>query len=89
MRITAEMSMYPLADEYKPTIIAFIKELQMVDGLEVVTNQLSTQLRGEFDVVTAAINSCLKQSMAHQDKLVLVVKYLSADLDISVAPSLD
>ncbi len=89
MRITAEMSMYPLADEYKPTIIAFIKELQTIDGLEVVINQLSTQLRGEFDVVTAAISNCLKQSMEHQDKLVLVVKYLSADLDISVAPTLE
>ena len=89
MRITAEMSLYPLADEYKPTIISFIKDLQKVAGLEVVTNQLSTQLRGEFDVVTAAINECFKQSMLEHGKLVLVVKYLSADLDIAVAPTLD
>jgi uncharacterized protein YqgV (UPF0045/DUF77 family) len=88
MRITADMSMYPLADEYKPAIISFIKELRSVDGLEVVTNQLSTQMRGEFDVVTGAINRCLKQSMVEQGKLVLVVKYLSADLDIAVAPDL-
>jgi uncharacterized protein YqgV (UPF0045/DUF77 family) len=88
MRITADMSMYPLADEYKPAIISFIKELREVDGLEVVTNQLSTQMRGEFDVVTNAINSCLKQSMVEQGKLVLVVKYLNADLDIAVAPDL-
>ncbi len=65
MRITADMSMYPLADEYKPAIISFIKELREVEGLEVVTNQLSTQMRGEFDVVTSAINRCLKQSISH------------------------
>jgi uncharacterized protein YqgV (UPF0045/DUF77 family) len=89
MRITAEMSLYPLADEYKPTIISFIKELQKVKGLELVTNQLSTQLRGDFDVVTSAINQCLKRSMLEHGKLVLVVKYLSADLDIGRAPTLD
>ena len=89
MRITAEMSLYPLADEYKPTIISFIKELQKIKGLELVTNQLSTQLRGDFDVVTSAINQCLKRSMLEHGKLVLVVKYLSADLDIGRAPTLD
>lgn len=88
MRITADMSMYPLADEYKPAIISFIKELHEVEGLEVVTNQLSTQMRGEFEVVTGAINSCLKKSMIEQGKLVLVVKYLHADLDIAAAPDL-
>lgn len=88
MRITAEMSMYPLVDEYKPTIISFIKELQKIEGLELVTNQLSTQMRGEFDVVTSAINECFRKSMAEQKKLVLVVKYLSADLNISVVPDL-
>jgi len=89
MRITAEMSLYPLADEYKPTIIRFIKDLQKVAGLEVVTNQLSTQLRGDFEVVTGAINECFKQSMQEHGKLVLVVKYLSSDLDITVVPTLD
>ena len=89
MRITAEMSMYPLADEYKPTIISFIKELRKVEGLELVTNQLSTQIRGEFDVVTSTINECFRQSMAEQETLVLVVKYLSADVDISAVPDLE
>ena len=88
MRITADMSMYPLADKYKPAVISFIKELHEVEGLEVVTNQLSTQIRGEFDIVTGAINRCLKKSIVEQGKLVLVVKYLSADLDIAVPPEL-
>jgi len=88
MRITAEMSLYPLADDYKPVILAFINDLQDVDGLEIVTNQLSTQLRGEFDVVTGAINACLKQSMERFGKQILVVKYLAADIDISRAPDL-
>ena len=89
MRITAEMSLYPLADDYKPTIIAFIKELRSIDGLEVVTNQLSTQLRGEFDVVTSGINQCLKHSLEQFGKQILVVKYLGADLDIASAPEID
>jgi len=89
MRITADMSLYPLTDDYKPTIIAFIKELQSVEGLEVVVNQLSTQLRGEFELVTGAVQQCLRRSMEVCDKQVLVVKYLSADLDIASPPELD
>jgi len=89
MRITADLSLYPLADDYKPVIIDFIRNMEGTDGLEIVVNQLSTQLRGEFEVVTGAINRCLEKSMRDHGKQILVVKYLAADLPISEAPGLD
>jgi len=88
MRITAEMSLYPLKDGPVPEIIDFIRELRAQDGIEIVSNQLSTQLRGEFDAVTSAINRCLRQAMKAPNTVVLVVKYLNVDLEIQRAPTL-
>ena len=89
MNITVDISMYPLANDYKPVIKAFIRHLREFGGLTLVTNQLSTQVNGDYDAVTAAINSCIRASMEQQDKVVFVVKYLSADLDIKRLPDID
>ena len=87
--IVADISMYPLTPDYIPAIIAFIKSLNDRDGLEVVTNQLSTQLKGPHDMVTGAISDGMKEVMAGPDKVVFAVKYLNADLDIKSLPNLD
>lgn len=86
MRITAELSLYPLQADFVGPITDFIHALRARPGLEIVTNQLSTQLRGEFADVTAAINDCLALTMARHHPVVLVAKYLNADLDIAAAP---
>ncbi len=89
MNITVDISMYPLATDYKPAIKAFIRQLRGFDGLTLVTNQLSTQINGDFETVTAALNACLHQSMQEQDKVVFVTRYLNADLDITSLPEID
>jgi uncharacterized protein YqgV (UPF0045/DUF77 family) len=88
MKIVADVSLYPLKNGPIPTIIEFIKELQGHDGIEIATNQLSTQLRGEFEVVTGAINHCMQRAMTEPNTVVLVVKYLNIDAEIGRAPSL-
>lgn len=89
MNITLEMSMYPLDADYKSPIKAFVRELRGHDGLEIVTNQMSTQLRGDFDVVMKAVNACMKQAMADNDKVVFVTKCLNGDLEITRLPQID
>jgi uncharacterized protein YqgV (UPF0045/DUF77 family) len=88
MNIVADMSLYPLKDGPVPEIIRFIRKLRERDGLEIVTNQLSTQLRGEFEVVTSAINDCMQLAMSAPNTVVLVVKYLNVDLEIGRLPTL-
>lgn len=89
MIITAELSLYPLRDDYVPVIVDFIQDLQSRDDIDVVPNQLSTQLRGEFDAVTAAINDGMRRAMKTDGGLVLIAKYLNASRDIGRPPSLD
>jgi len=88
MRIVADMSLYPLKDGPIPTIIEFIEDLQAQPGIEVVTNQLGTQIRGEFEDVTNAIKHCTRKAMNAPNTVVLVVKYLNIDVEIARTPSL-
>ena len=88
MKIVAEMSLYPLQAGPVPTIIEFIEDLQRQEGIEIVTNQLSTQLRGEFDAVTEAVRQCMRRAMTASNTVVLVVKYLNVEKELDRAPTL-
>ena len=46
MNISVDLSLYPLQDEFIPMIIDFIHRLQQHEGVEIVRNQMSTQLFG-------------------------------------------
>ena len=87
MRITAEISLYPLHEKFVADIRDFIHRLRAEPGLEVISNQMSTQLRGDYDAVTGALQRCMRQSMQADGSMVFVVKYLNADLDIANAPN--
>jgi uncharacterized protein YqgV (UPF0045/DUF77 family) len=88
MNIVADLSCYPLKDGPVPEIIAFIEDLGEQPGIEIVTNQLSTQLRGDFEAVTGAVKRCMERVMQMPNTVVLVVKYLNVDLEIGRAPTL-
>ncbi|NNK38791.1 MAG: hypothetical protein HKP03_09950 [Xanthomonadales bacterium] len=88
MNIVADLSCYPLKDGPVPDIIDFIEDLGEQPGIEIVTNQLSTQLRGDFEAVTGAVTRCMERVMQMPNTVVLVVKYLNVDLEIGRAPTL-
>ena len=89
MRITAELSLYPLgSDDPIERITGFVRELREQPGIEMITNQMSTQLRGELDHVQRAVDTCMKAVMESGDRVVLVAKYLNADLPIESLPRL-
>jgi uncharacterized protein YqgV (UPF0045/DUF77 family) len=87
MRVTAELSLYPLEDQYIDRIEAVIRALRAEAGLEIVVNQMSTQIRGELGEVMAAIEHVLAGSFADGGPQALVAKILNADLPIAEAPA--
>ena len=89
MKMTADISMYPLDSNYVPPIESFIRALRRFSGLEIVTNQLSTQIRGEFSDVMPALSECMRESMTSDRKVVFVARFLNADLDIGTLPQID
>lgn len=87
MILSAELSLYPLADEYLPPIEDFIARLRNCAGLVVVTNAMSTQLRGEHSVVMTAVSDLLADSAARYGAQVLVCKFIPLSLEIDEMPT--
>ena len=87
MKISIELSLYPLAEEqYKSEIWAFIKRLRNVDGLTVVTNGMSTQVFGDYDLAVSKVMSEIKQVHSSIDQntgaegaAIFVCKFINGD----------
>jgi uncharacterized protein YqgV (UPF0045/DUF77 family) len=89
MRVTAEMSLYPLAAQPLEKILAFIDTVQRDTRLEVVVNQLSTQVRGDLRDVMAMLTTAIERSFGAGGSQALVLKILNADLPIAEPPVLE
>jgi uncharacterized protein YqgV (UPF0045/DUF77 family) len=89
LNITVDISMYPLQQDYVTPIKLFIRKLREYPDLEVVTNQLSTQLTGEFECVTRALNDCMAESMVLDGRVVFVARYINTRLEIARLPVID
>jgi uncharacterized protein YqgV (UPF0045/DUF77 family) len=76
MRTAVEISMYPLAGDYRPLIQAFIDRLNTYAELRVVTNALSTQIWGDLDRVMAVLAAEMGRAAAVGPQPVFVMKVL-------------
>jgi len=77
MRVAVDISLYPLDAEFIPPIKDVIERLNAYPGLEVVTNPMSTQLRGEYDDVMAALNKEIRTTFDQVPKAVFAIKILN------------
>jgi uncharacterized protein YqgV (UPF0045/DUF77 family) len=89
MRVTVEMSLYPLESEPLEKILAFIATITADARLEVVVNQLSTQVRGELRDVMSTMTTAIERSFGRNAPQALVLKILNADLPIGEPPLLE
>ena len=55
MQISVDISLYPLQREFEAPILAFIDQLEKEASLDVVRNELSTQVHGEYKVIMALL----------------------------------
>jgi uncharacterized protein YqgV (UPF0045/DUF77 family) len=76
MQSAVEISMYPLAEDYRPLIQAFIDRLNTYPELRVLTNTLSTQIFGPLARVMAILAAEIERSAAAAPQLVFVMKVL-------------
>ena len=76
MRAAIEISMYPLAGDYRSLIQAFIDRLNIHAELRVTTNSLSTQIWGELDRMMAILGDEMGRVAAAGPQPVFVFKVL-------------
>ena len=80
MRVAVDISLYPLDQDFIPPIQDVINRLNAHAALEVFTNPMSTQIRGEYDVVMAALNQEIRVSFEQMPKAVFAIKILNNPL---------
>lgn len=81
MQLSAEISLYPLADEYLSVIKDFVERLAKYEEISVNTNTMSTQVFGEFRTVMAILTEELERVYQHVPSQVLVCKFINRDLN--------
>jgi uncharacterized protein YqgV (UPF0045/DUF77 family) len=77
MRVAVDISLYPLDQDFIPPIDDVIRRLNSHDGIDVVTNPMATQLRGEFDVVMDALKQEIGTTFNEVPKAVFAIKILN------------
>jgi uncharacterized protein YqgV (UPF0045/DUF77 family) len=80
MRVAVDISLYPLADEFLPPIQEVIERLNGYDGLEVHTNPMSTQIRGEYGDVMAVLQREIETTFERVPKAVFAIRILNNPL---------
>ncbi|MCD8521714.1 MAG: hypothetical protein LRY66_02660 [Saccharospirillaceae bacterium] len=86
MDISVEISKYPLADDYIPAIKSFIDRLNQVEGLTIVTNTMSTQVFGDYDLVMNTLKEEMRLSWEQFGKSIFVCKFIGSNLDPALNP---
>lgn len=79
MKISVEISYYPLKEEFKPQIIDFLKRINTYQQLTAQTNGMNTQIFGEYRYVMDALTNEIEKSFS-QPHSVFVMKIINADL---------
>ena len=80
MKLSVEISMYPLQEAYKEKIKAFLDDInQQAQDVEIKSSNMSTRLFGEYKAVTELLNAAMLDSMQTYGKIVFVAKYLEGD----------
>ncbi len=81
MRITVELSLYPLTENYVVPIREFIARLKTYKELNIVTNAISTQIVGEHADVFEILSKETEITFASGHN-VFVMKILGFERDI-------
>jgi uncharacterized protein YqgV (UPF0045/DUF77 family) len=81
MRVAADVSLYPLTENFIPPIDDVIARLKSHASLEVETNAMSTQVRGEYDEVMAALHKEIGATFESNPKAVFAIKILNNPLE--------
>lgn len=80
MRVAVDISLYPLDEDFIPPIQNVIERLNAYPELEVVTNPMSTQIRGDYEPVMSALKTEIGITFEQLPKAVFALKILNNPL---------
>tara|TARA_B100001769_G_scaffold153117_1_gene120030 strand:+ start:225 stop:467 length:243 start_codon:yes stop_codon:yes gene_type:complete len=77
MKIAVDISLYPLDKDFIPPIKNFIHRLNNYNSIEVITNNMSTQIIGEYEVIMSILNNEIRDTFEVLPKAIFAVKILN------------
>ena len=78
MKVSIELTLMPLSDDFEPSIKTFIKKIRNLD-FEVIENPLSTQIFGEYDTLMTCIQKTIKETFEEESFVMLNMKIVKGD----------
>jgi uncharacterized protein YqgV (UPF0045/DUF77 family) len=77
MRVAVDISLYPLDKDFIPPIKDVIERINAHEGIEVVTNPMATQVRGEYENVMRVLTQEIGTTFEQVPKAVFAIKILN------------
>lgn len=84
MKITVEISLYPCSKDYEDRVKAFIRNLEDHDRLEVLSNRMSTYIKGDIDDVFPTLQQELKEIYTQDTHNAFVMKVIPQELPMEI-----
>lgn len=78
MKISVDISLYPMDKTYEPPIVAFIEKLK-TSPFTVLENPLSTQVYGDYDDVMAFLKTAMRDTFLTEEMCVFNMKFIKGD----------
>lgn len=78
MKVSVDISMYPMNPDFEKPILEFIKKLRN-SSFTVLENPLSTQIYGDYDAVMDFIKVAMKDTFMHEGMCVFTMKFIKGD----------
>ena len=78
MKISVELTLAPLKNNYVPIIKSFIKKLRKLN-VTIKETPLSTQIYGEYDQIMNMIIPIIRKTFEDEDAVMLHIKMMKGD----------
>ena len=78
MKLSIELTLTPLKNDFIPSIKLFIKQLRGL-GFDIIENPLSTQIYGDFDLIMNKLVPLVKKTFAKEESIMLHLKMVKGD----------
>lgn len=78
MKVSVDISLYPLDKNYEKPIVAFIEKLRQ-SPFTVLENPLSTQVYGDYDAVMELLKNAMKETFVTEEMAVFNIKFIKGD----------
>ena len=76
MEISVDISMYPLQKDFEAPILAFIEMLEKEKSVEIVRNELSTQVHGDYKTIMALLEKEMFSVFTDIPDSIFVLKFV-------------